>query len=124
MATRKYWEAAPADPIFDSRWDAPRQRLTEAGNDYLLTHGQFPPTDVRADALVNGGLKEVITYDRSNRPTSEFELVRGATKRDAWMGQFMATPGLMTAMTNNIDNTRKQHQRYLQAHPDAVSIVL
>jgi hypothetical protein len=75
--------------------------------------------DIRADSIRGDGLRMTTTYDQSNRPIHTFESVTG---RKDWMNQFKAVPLLMTAMTNNTVNTRKQAQRYLHEHPDAIPL--
>jgi hypothetical protein len=73
----------------------------------------------RADSIRGDGLRMTTTFDQSNRPIHTFESVTG---RKDWMNQFRAVPLLMTAMTNNTVNTRKQAQRYLNEHPDAIPL--
>lgn len=97
--------------------------MTPAGVAYFLQHGVPPPDDshlpvIRADDVISGdGLRQITTFDQSGRPVHTFESVTG---RKNWMDSFKTIPLLMTAITNNPEDTRKQHQRYLREHPSAI----
>ncbi len=71
----------------------------------------------RADAAIKDfGLVQTTTYDAANRPIHQFRSLDG---RKHWMTPYRAVVGLMTSMTNNTTDTRRQHQDYLAAHPEA-----
>ncbi|KPD18833.1 hypothetical protein ADM96_08270 [Burkholderia sp. ST111] len=69
-----------------------REKLTPAGEAYLLQHRVPPPQDddARADAeSASGGLKMVTRYDESGRPIREFSNVGS---RKTWMDPYRSTP--------------------------------
>jgi len=60
--------------------------------------------------------------DHAGRPIRTFELPPGQDKRSTWLAPFLAPIGLQVALTNNVHNTHKQAQAFLNEHPEAIKV--
>lgn len=114
-ATDQYFKALNA-----REWaDLQRRHLARGGESVVradsgLAHGERP-----MDAQ---GLFVNTHFDNAGRPIRTFELPPGQDKRSTWLAPFLAPIGLQVALTNNVHNTRKQGQAYLNEHPEAIKV--
>jgi len=99
-----------------SEWRALEARHHARGGDAIVRADSSSPRDIAMDSA---GLFVRTTFDQSNRPIHEFSLPENESKRSTWMAPYMSPPLLQVAMTNNVETTRRQFQRYLAEHPEA-----
>lgn len=87
----KFYEPAPRDPIFDSRFDPPKMKLTAEGVAFVRKNGFMPAeNDARADSTVTGdGLEMIVHFDAADRKVKEFKNVGS---RKVWLDRFKAAP--------------------------------